>query len=139
MSLAGHDPPLVLRGDGTVEPVGQLGTVLGLFEEVDLSTSKVVLSPGELICLFTDGLVEARDGQDLFGSERVATLLAEHGHGPVDQLADELVAAARQFHRGRRLADDLAILILRVSAHENDGPVLTVDPPGNLHHSTDER
>jgi PAS domain S-box-containing protein len=139
MSLAGHHQPLVLRGDGTVEPVGQLGTALGLLEEVDLSTSKVVLNPGELICLFTDGLVEARGGNDLFGSERVGTLLAKHGHGPVDQLADELVAAVRQFHRGRGLSDDLAILILRVAAHGNGGPVIAIDPSGDVRDSTGER
>lgn len=112
-SLAGHHPPLVCRRTGVSEPVGELGTALGLLDHVELHDTHVVLEPGELICLFTDGLVEAmRDGA-LFGSERVAAIL-ERLHGePLEEVAAELVDAPRRFH-GPELADDLAVLLIRV-------------------------
>ena len=113
ISLAGHHPPLVLRRDGCVEAVGPHGTTLGLFEEPDLYDGRLLLRPGDLVCMFTDGLVEARAGTDLFGSERVAAVLRQHAHRPVEEAAAELVAAARRFHRSEALADDLAILLLR--------------------------
>ena len=114
VSLAGHHPPLVLRGSGTVEPVGELGTALGLITDPELSDSRVLLCPGDLLCMFTDGLVEARDGVELFGADRVADLLSREAGCPVAEIADRLISAARSFHGGRDLSDDLALLMLRV-------------------------
>jgi PAS domain S-box-containing protein len=127
VSLAGHHPPLVLRADGTVEPVGKLGTALGLIADPELSDARVFLGAGDLLCMFTDGLVEARDGSDLFGTDRVAALLAEEGRSSVDEIAAQLVAAARSFHGGRDLTDDLALLMLRVDA---DAAARHADEPG---------
>ena len=62
LSLAGHHWPLVLRAAGEVEEVGTLGTALGLFDDPELHDAEVELAPGEVLCVFTDGLVEARRG-----------------------------------------------------------------------------
>lgn len=113
MCLGGHHPPLVFRASGTVEPVGELGTALGLTDEPDLYDAKVDLGPGDLICLFTDGLVEARNGLDMFGSDRTAAVLCEHRAQAPGDLVRELAGAAKRFH-GSLLADDLALLALRV-------------------------
>ncbi len=114
LSLAGHHPPLLLRtGAGRVEPVGSFGTAIGLLEEPELHDATTRLSPGDMLCLFTDGLVEARSGAELFGSEGVAeVMLGDRARSP-EELADALVAAARAFHQDPRLSDDLAILVLR--------------------------
>jgi PAS domain S-box-containing protein len=114
VSLAGHHPPLVSRHDGKIEPVGELGTALGLLEQVELFDTEVVLQPGEQICLFTDGLVEAMHDKNLFGSGRVADILERLRDRPLEDVATELVDAPRRFH-GPELADDLAVLLLRVS------------------------
>ena len=115
LSLAGHHPPLVTRSDGRVEPVGELGTALGLLDVADLYDARVVLEAGESVCLFTDGLVEARRGMELFGEDRVTEILLGLRDQPLQALADELVDAPRTFH-GPQLADDLAVLLLRVDA-----------------------
>jgi PAS domain S-box-containing protein len=112
LSLAGHHPPLVLRHDGSVEAVGELGTALGLFDEADLHDTHLLLEPGDSVCLFTDGLVEARQNGELFGSERSADILRALADRPLQEVAAELVDAPRRFH-GPRLADDLAVLLLR--------------------------
>jgi PAS domain S-box-containing protein len=118
LSLAGHHPPLLVRADGTAEPFGQLGSLLGLLEDTELHDCQTRLYPGDILCMFTDGLVEARNGLELFGSDRVAAMLAELRHLPAERLAAELVNAARHFH-GQELADDLAVLVLKIL------------PPGN--------
>ena len=121
LSLAGHHPPLIARHSGLVEPVGELGTALGLLEQGEWHDTRVVLEAGDLVCLFTDGLVEARQGSDQFGSERVGNILRRLRDQPLQELADELVAAPRRFH-GPELADDLAVLLLRAhpSTHDAD-------------------
>jgi len=113
LCLAGHPPPLIAHPDGRVEPVGELGTALGLLDEAVLHDTHVALEPGDTMCLFTDGLVEARQDHDLFGEERVAEILSRLRDEPLEDLAAELVDAPRRFH-GPQLADDLAVLLLRV-------------------------
>jgi len=113
LSLAGHHPPLVLRATGTVEVVGRLGMALGLFAEAELHDSTVELAAGDVLCLFTDGLVEARRGPEMFGAGRAGDLLAGHADAPLDEMAGMLVDAARSFHGEEALADDLALLLIR--------------------------
>lgn len=129
LSLAGHHPPLVVRSTGMVEQTGRLGTALGLLEEVELHDSHTTLAPGDLMCLFTDGLVEARHDTELFGSERVATILTRLRDEPAEDIATELVDAARRFH-GHDLDDDLALLLLRTRPRHQ--------APGSRIHQTKE-
>ncbi|WP_374455350.1 histidine kinase N-terminal 7TM domain-containing protein [Nocardioides sp.] len=112
LSLAGHHWPLVLRANGKVDEVGDLGTALALFDDPELHDADVDLAPGEVLCVFTDGLLEARRGRDQFGSERVAELLRAHRDLPADGLAGAVLDAVRAFH-GEELVDDLAILVVR--------------------------
>jgi serine phosphatase RsbU (regulator of sigma subunit) len=107
---------LLLHPGGGVSPVGRLGTALGLLEEPDLYDSEVSLAPGDLMCMFTDGLVETRNGVEMFGAERVAAVMSGRDDSHPERLADALVAAAREFHGGPHLEDDLAILLLRAGA-----------------------
>jgi serine phosphatase RsbU (regulator of sigma subunit) len=112
LSLAGHHCPLVLRADGKVEEVGTLGTALALFDDPELHDAEVELAPGEVLSVFTDGLVEARRDRDQFGSERVAELLHAHRDLAADGLAATVLDAVRAFH-GEELVDDLAMLVIR--------------------------
>jgi PAS domain S-box-containing protein len=113
LSLAGHHPPLVVRSDCSVETFGRLGTALALLEDTEHHDSHTVLQPGDLLCMFTDGLVEARRGVEMFGAERVAEILTAGRDRPIEQLASDVVHAARDFH-GTHLDDDLALFLLRV-------------------------
>ncbi|CUR59804.1 membrane hypothetical protein [metagenome] len=118
LSLAGHHWPLVLRTTGKVEEVGMLGTALALFDDPELHDSDVELAPGEVLCVFTDGLLEARRGRDQFGSDRVADLMREHSDLSADDMAGVVLDAVRAFH-GDELVDDLAMLVVR----HDDGDV----------------
>jgi serine phosphatase RsbU (regulator of sigma subunit) len=113
LSLAGHHQPLVLRRTGAVEAVGRLGMALGLFADAELNDSTVQLAAGEVMCLFTDGLVEARRGNEMFGAARAGELLARQAGATLDEVAGALVDAARTFHGNEALADDLALLLVR--------------------------
>ncbi len=113
VSLGGHHQPLVRRATGVVEPVGRLGTALGLIEDPDLYDATVDLDPGDLLCLFTDGLVEARHERDLYGTENAVDVLAENAGRSPEEIVAALAASARRFH-GSQLTDDLAVLVVRV-------------------------
>lgn len=117
--LAGHPLPVVVRG-GTTSEEGVPGTVLGLLDSPELHDTTVELAPGDLVCAFTDGLVESRRGPAMFESERVETVLARHGDEHTQAVVDHLVEAVRGFHGGQ-LEDDLAVLLLRASGGSAGG------------------
>ena len=108
---AGHDCAWLRRRNG-VEQLSVTGPVLGVMEEPFYSKS-VDLNPGDTLVLTTDGLTEVRnrDGKPLASAG--AMELIERARPHAQELADDLVDAARA-RGGARLRDDLAILAIRV-------------------------
>jgi sigma-B regulation protein RsbU (phosphoserine phosphatase) len=105
----------VLRKDGSVEEVGQEGTVLGLLPEIDVNDKAVDLEPGEVMVLYTDGVTEAR-GEDgkLFGGWKLRNLLSSCGGLNADEVAGKIAKTILEYQNGDP-RDDIAILALRVA------------------------
>ena len=111
LALGGHPPPLLRHRDGTVEPVGTLGMLLGMLEPT-LSTAVIDLLPGDTLVFYTDGLTDAPADKAVSVGE-LASLLEQEGDQPIEQLADSI----RVLKRGRRPQgsdDDTALLIVRL-------------------------
>lgn len=112
--LAGHPPPILVRGSGTAEPIGAPGGILGVLADSDLALTEVEcdLADDDSLVLYTDGVTEARSGIELFGSDRLEALLRSlAGAGP-QRLADSVHEAAAKFS-ANNLRDDLAVLVAR--------------------------
>ena len=89
VAVGGHPPPLVGRDSGTVEPlVVKESMLLGLFVDAELCDRELVLSPGDVLVLYTDGVIEARgpDGEQ-FGQERLEHLLVRAAGRTADGIA----------------------------------------------------
>src|SRR3954452_10985581 len=71
---AGH-PPAYLWHDGDVKPLRATGPLLTLDPKGSFTSREFPLDKGNLVLLYTDGLAEARSGEQLFGEERVAGIL----------------------------------------------------------------
>lgn len=107
---AGHVPALVLR-PGTVEVVGDPGTLLGVYDEVLLTETVVHLDRGDLLFLYTDGITEARGMNGWYGSERLAALLATLSGRDCDTVADAVMADVLAFQDDAP-RDDIALLVV---------------------------
>jgi serine phosphatase RsbU (regulator of sigma subunit) len=110
----GHNPPLVLR-DRTVERLTGNVTVLGLFEEWKCTVAETTLAPGDILALYTDGVVEATNAnQEEFGEARLVQTLEENRHLDVPSLLETVITTVQQFTAGEQ-SDDLTLLVARVS------------------------
>ena len=76
---AGHNPPYILRADGTVEVLkSTINLVLGVMEGMPFSSETLQLNPGDALVMYTDGVTEAENPQhDQFGESRLEAALAE--------------------------------------------------------------
>ena len=108
---AGH-PPAWLWHDGEVRPLRATGPLLTLDPDGEYTSFEVPLDTGDLLLLYTDGLAEARDGEQLFGEERIAGFLRRDPGVDPNVLCKTLLEAARDFADGP-LTDDVAILAIR--------------------------
>jgi serine phosphatase RsbU (regulator of sigma subunit) len=108
---AGH-PPVCLWHDGEVRLLEATGPLLALMADADYASREIPLESGDLALLYTDGLAEARNGEHLFGEERIANHLRRDPGVAVDVLCKSLMEAAGDF-AADALTDDTAILAIR--------------------------
>jgi serine phosphatase RsbU (regulator of sigma subunit)/PAS domain-containing protein len=109
---AGHPPPLVRRADGDVETIALPGTILGAVEEPLFAERKVELGPGDLLLLYTDGLIEARGPDGMLGERAVAERMSATARPR--EAVEALEALALDTQAGVPLHNDIALLALRV-------------------------
>jgi serine phosphatase RsbU (regulator of sigma subunit) len=120
MHLAGHPSPILISGGNAFElPVESRGPVLGVVEDSKWPTNQVELGSEWTLVIFTDGIVEGRDGKgDRFETTGLARLVLQSmDHvDNLEELADELIIATEEAN-GEPLRDDVALLLLSTSTH----------------------
>ena len=109
---AGHPAPLIVSADGGVTPLPATGVALGIEGGQTYDEVTAELEPGAAVVLYTDGIIEARHGGDLYGHERLEGVLASNAGAGAEQLAQAVVADARAFSGGE-LSDDGAVVVVK--------------------------
>ncbi len=111
---AGHNPPLLCRPDGQMTELTRTGMALGVFEDAPFEQRMVRLDPGDFILLYTDGVTEPVDADDVeFGVERLQRIVLDNCRAPagdvlaaVEQAVGDFTAAAPRF-------DDTTMMIAK--------------------------
>ena len=115
MVNAGHEDPLIVHKDGSVDLFEMRGglrlrTLKGFPYEVE----HLQLNQGDTLVIITDGATDASNAKDdRFGLDRVIKALKEQGDSPAQARTKGLVDQLRTFERGIEPADDLTILALK--------------------------
>jgi sigma-B regulation protein RsbU (phosphoserine phosphatase) len=105
---AGHPLPYLIRR-GEVAQVGRTGPLLGAFEHGHWLPASLALEPGDVLVLYTDGVLDAKGDDDRFGEERLERALA--GAASADGAVERIRTALREFAGGEQ-DDDTAVLAL---------------------------
>lgn len=113
-SLAGHDPPYLVRRDGQIERLTAGGLILGAFPQAEYRKGQAVLRPGDLLFTYTDGLSEALNHrEEMFGDERIAAVLREHRGDTPDALLELILERLGTFTGDADPSDDITLLAIR--------------------------
>jgi serine phosphatase RsbU (regulator of sigma subunit) len=113
---AGHNPALLLHTDGATEQLGATGIPLGLMPAAEYGSGVREMRPGDLLVLYTDGIVEAANPEgEEYDLARLEALCRRHAAEPLPAIADVLERDLDAFARGVPFADDRTMVLLRRS------------------------
>jgi serine phosphatase RsbU (regulator of sigma subunit) len=112
---AGHNPPLLAHGDGTVEKLECTGLVLGIFATSKYEQKSCRLEPGDVMVLFSDGVTEAcrPDVDEEFGEDRLAQTLVELRNGSAQSIIESINQRVQDFTAGSPPADDITLVVAK--------------------------
>ncbi|MFL6417783.1 MAG: PP2C family protein-serine/threonine phosphatase [Bryobacteraceae bacterium] len=112
---AGHNWPVLLRTSGKIERLQTGGVPLGLMPNTRYEHDKVTLAAGDLLVVFTDGLVEAENiTEEQYGEARMLATLSDRSDLSAAQVLESLVTSADRFVGSAPQHDDITCLVLRV-------------------------
>jgi sigma-B regulation protein RsbU (phosphoserine phosphatase) len=109
----GHNPPLLLQRDGTLDQLTPTGPPLAVSAVGVFRTARRSLAAGDRLILFSDGLPEAtnRNG-DFFGDERFERAIRECAEATAQDMVRGVISRVTEFESGAQRYDDIACVSL---------------------------
>jgi serine phosphatase RsbU (regulator of sigma subunit)/pSer/pThr/pTyr-binding forkhead associated (FHA) protein len=113
---AGHNPPLVVRGDGSVEALEAGGMVVGLMEGVPYAEGSAEVRPGDVVLVFSDGVTETWSPENEEFGERGLIEAVRRGRGlSAESLQNLILQELDRFAAGAKATDDRTLIVLKRS------------------------
>lgn len=113
LATGGHPPPIVVRATGAVEAVRSHGLLIGAVAGATYSDVELVLDEGDSLLLYTDGVTEARSGDEEFGEDRLLQLARSCAGMTPSGMLGVIQAGVSSFAPGTP-RDDMALLAVQV-------------------------
>jgi sigma-B regulation protein RsbU (phosphoserine phosphatase) len=118
---AGHETPLVLHRDGSVERIPHSpGMAIGLWDTITLDERVIQLLPGDILLLYTDGMTDCRNPKgDPFGLERIKSELSGLANFNAQQVCDHLLETLKNYQNGSKQDDDVTLVAVSAASDES--------------------
>jgi sigma-B regulation protein RsbU (phosphoserine phosphatase) len=114
LKLANSGMPLpVLVRHGRSHSIRAEGVPLGLLENTDYQETTVKIEPGDLLAMFSDGLIEAASSETEFGMRRLEGILRVNARRPLKEIIDRVFSEIARFEQGRPPRDDQTLMLIR--------------------------
>jgi phosphoserine phosphatase RsbU/P len=111
---AGHNAPLLVRADGTVERLCTGGIMVGAFDWANYEESSVKLRRDDLLLIFSDGITEAESADGLeYGEERLKQFAVEHRQMGAAEMQRAIFAEIDEWSGTRERNDDQTLVIVK--------------------------
>jgi len=111
---AGHNPPVLVRKNGEIELLEEGGTVIGLLPDVRYNRAQVEVHPGDVLVLYTDGVVEASNAAgEMYGVEGLArSVEATFPDATPEVVLARILADVHEISAGTPAADDQTLVVI---------------------------
>lgn len=108
----GHNAPIWLREDGSVQRLPATATMIGLFEKWECDVGRIRLAPNDVLVIFSDGVTEAARQEEEYGEARLIHELQACRKVPAKEIAKTIFASVQEFSAGAQ-SDDLTLVIAK--------------------------
>ncbi len=113
---AGHNWPILVRKEGDVELLKTGGVVIGALPSMEYQSDTVKLNSDDLLVLFTDGLSEAMNEQEVeYGEERLRQIVTKHRHKDAHTVLKTVLDDIRKYDPTSPPRDDTTIVTLKMT------------------------
>jgi sigma-B regulation protein RsbU (phosphoserine phosphatase) len=113
----GHNAPVLVRADGSVERLWEGGTVLGAFDSVKFEEGQTTLEEGDLLVVFSDGLTEAQNATgEEYGEQRLVALAVSRRHETVESIRRDIFDEVDRWSGAAERGDDQTLVILKAES-----------------------
>lgn len=110
----GQQPPVLLHADGSLGNLDVLGPALGLVKDARYTSESLSLAPGDILALFTDGVVELINQEGFqFGVDRLAGALRQARGRPAAEIIQMIIRETQQFSGSQSYPDDFTLVIIK--------------------------
>jgi serine phosphatase RsbU (regulator of sigma subunit) len=114
---AGHEPALIAHRDGGLSALESTTLPFAMMEEIPLVKREVVIEPGDLVAVFSDGIPEATtNGEKFLGLDGMKKVLVDDRAEPLPLIRGRIVQAVESFLAGGPASDDVTLILLRRTA-----------------------
>ncbi len=111
---AGHNPPVLVRADGRIETCATGSLPVGVLEDTQYTVNELVMEPGDILSVFSDGIPETVDADDEeYGEDRFAKVVAERRLTPLKEISDAVLTDLALFRGDVEVGDDVTLVMLR--------------------------
>ncbi len=111
---AGHNPPLLVGAQGRVQALESTGLCLGMLPDQAYGRRTVALRPGDIVCFYTDGIVESRRGEsEEYGDGRLGDKVRELRGLPARAIMDRIFEDVLAFSGCSEAGDDMTLVIVK--------------------------
>lgn len=130
-ACAGHNPPLLVRASGEVAWLRESGLPLGILEETSYAAADAMIAPGDVLVFYSDGVTEAECARPadaasalgiaeegdatFFGEDRLVAATLARVQRPASEILEGIVEDVRRFAVGAPQADDLTLVVVRMT------------------------
>jgi len=113
-SNAGHNRPIMLRGDGSIEYLSEGGLAMGVIDGSEYEERPIFLQSGDTIVFFTDGVTEVNNSEgEEFGDKHLIEALREFKDLPAHEIHREIYKKIKDYAAPDHNFDDLTMIILK--------------------------
>jgi sigma-B regulation protein RsbU (phosphoserine phosphatase) len=112
---AGHNPPLIFRGTEIIE-LAEASLAVGIFPDVPYETAELELKPGDLLVLYTDGIVEAENpAGHQYSSDRLIDFIKTNREHEAEVIKERFIRELKGFIEKNSFEDDVTFILVKLN------------------------
>jgi sigma-B regulation protein RsbU (phosphoserine phosphatase) len=114
---AGHNNPFLIACNGEMTELTTGGIIVGIMPDAQFDESTIVINPGELLVLFSDGITEAMNNADEeFGDQRLSDVVLKNRNEPAERIIEIIFSEVKSFIGSSSQMDDMTLVVIQREA-----------------------